>query len=121
MDQLAPALARPLDRLRRPGNGLQQRPRATCRLQPFFAATGFASAPLLLVGLSPIPCFGRVCGLVGVIWAFVVYIRANEQATHLPRLRSLAAVLLPLLFILIVTLSAIALVLLSVYLFAAGF
>ncbi|MDE0199264.1 MAG: YIP1 family protein [Caldilineaceae bacterium] len=94
---------------------------ATCRLQPFFAATGFASAPLLLVGLSPIPCFGRVCGLVGVIWAFVVYIRANEEVTHLPRLRSLAAVLLPLLFILIVTLSAIALVLLSVYLFATGF
>ena len=91
---------------------------ATCRLQPFFAATGFASAPLLLVGLSPIPCFGRVCGLVGVIWAVVVYIRANEEVTHLPRLRSLAAVLLPLLFILIVTLSAIALVLLSADLFA---
>ncbi len=94
---------------------------ATCRLQPFFAATGFASAPLLLVGLSPIPCFGRVCSLVGVIWAFIVYVRANEEVTRLPRLRSLAAVLLPLLFILIVTLSAIALFLLSVYLFASGF
>ena len=93
---------------------------ATCRLQPFFAATGFAAAPLLLIGLSPIPCFGRVCSVVGVIWAFLVYTRANEEVTRLPRLRSLAAVLLPLLFILIVSLSAIVLFALIVFLFAAG-
>ena len=93
---------------------------ATCRLQPFFAATGFAAAPLLLIGLSPIPCFGRVCSVVGIIWAFVVYTRANEEVTHLPRLRSLAAVLLPLLVILTVSLSAVVLFALIVYLFAAG-
>ncbi len=94
---------------------------ATCRLQPFFAATGFAAAPLLLIGLSPIPCLGRVCSVVGVIWAFAVYARANEEVTRLPRLRSLTAVLLPLLFILIVSLSAIALFALIVFLFATGF
>ena len=93
---------------------------AKCRLQPFFAATGFASAPLLLIGLAPIPCFGRICSVVGVIWALVVYTRANEEVTRLPRLRSLVAVLLPLLFVLIVTLSAIALFALFVFLFAAG-
>ena len=112
MDQLAPALARHLDRLRRLGYGLQQRPRRHLPLAALLRRHRLR---------FPIPCFGRVCGLVGVIWAFVVYIRANEEVTRLPRLRSLAAVLLPLLFILIVTLSAIALVLLSVYLFASGF
>ena len=90
---------------------------ATCRLQPFFAATGFAAAPLLLIGLSPIPCLGRVCSVVGVIWAFAVYARANEEVTRLPRLRSLTAVLLPLLFILIVGLIALVSIALLTYLF----
>ncbi|MYC93426.1 MAG: hypothetical protein F4X14_00515 [Caldilineaceae bacterium SB0661_bin_32] len=94
---------------------------ATCRLQPFFAATGFAAAPLLLIGLSPIPCLGRVCSVIGVVWAFIIYARANEEVTGLPRLRSLTAVTLPLLFILIATLSAFALFALVIYLFAAGF
>ncbi|MXZ20530.1 MAG: hypothetical protein F4Y84_07985 [Caldilineaceae bacterium SB0665_bin_25] len=94
---------------------------AACRLQPFFAATGFAAAPLLLIGLSPIPCLGRVCSVIGVVWAFIVYVRANEEVTGLPRLRSLTAVTLPLLFILIATLSAFALFALFIYLFAAGF
>ena len=89
---------------------------ATNRLQPFFAATGFAAAPLILVGLSPVPCLGRICSAVGVIWAFVVYARANEEVTNLPRSRSLAAVLLPLLIILILSLLAFALFGLLLYL-----
>ncbi len=93
---------------------------ATNRLQPFFAATGFAAAPLLLIGLSPIPCLGRFCSLVGVIWAFFVYARANEEVTCLPRQRSLAAVLLPLLLILIVSLIALVSIALLTYLFVAG-
>ena len=93
---------------------------ATSRLQPFFAATGFAAAPLLLIGLSSIPCLGRVCSLVGVIWAFVVYAKANEEVTRLPRRRSLAAVLLPLLFILIVSLIALVSIVLLTILFVTG-
>ena len=93
---------------------------ATNRLQPFFAATGFAAAPLLLIGLSPIPCLGRICSLVGVIWAFFVYARANEEVTCLPRRRSLAAVLLPLLLMLIVSLIALVSIALLTYLFVAG-
>lgn len=69
---------------------------AAVRLQPFFAATGFAAAPLLLIGLAPVPCLGGVCSAVGAIWSAIVYARANEQATALTRGRSLAAVLLPL-------------------------
>lgn len=93
---------------------------ATSRLQPFFAATGFAAAPLLLIGLSPIPCLGRVSSVAGVIWAFIVYARANEEVTRLPRRRSLAAVLLPLLLILIVILLASAFFVILVFLFVTG-
>ncbi len=89
---------------------------ATNRLQPFFAATGFAAAPLILVGLSPVPCLGGICSAVGVIWAFIVYARANEEVTNLPRSRSLAAVLLPLLIILVLSLLALALFGLLLYL-----
>ena len=92
---------------------------ATVRLQPFFAATGFAAAPLLLIGLSPIPCLGWVSSSAGIIWAIIVYARANEGVTGLPRKRSLAAVLLPLLFILFLSLLVIALSALLALLLAA--
>lgn len=77
---------------------------AAVRLQPFFAATGLAAAPLLLIGLAPVPCLGTACSAVGAIWAAIVYARANEQATALTRSRSLAAVLLPLTLLLFVCL-----------------
>ena len=86
---------------------------AASRLQPFFAATGFAAAPLLLVGLSPIPCLGGVSSVAGVIWAVIVYVRANEEVTGLPRSRSLIAVLLPIFFILFVSLLVTALSILA--------
>lgn len=66
------------------------------RLQPFFAATGFAAVPLLLTGLAPIPCLGGLASVAGVVWALVVYARANEVVTGMPRLRAFAAVLAPL-------------------------
>ncbi len=77
---------------------------AANRLQPFFAATGFAAAPLLLSGLAPIPCLGRVGSVAGVIWAVIVYARANEEVTGLPRSRSLIAVFLPVFFVLLFSL-----------------
>lgn len=77
---------------------------AAVRLQPFFAATGFAAVPLLLIGLAPVQCLGGVSSVVGAIWSAIVYARANEQATALTRGRSLAAVLLPLTLILFICL-----------------
>ena len=77
---------------------------AAVRLQPFFAATGFAAVPLLLIGLAPVQCLGGVSSAVGAIWSAIVYARANEQATALTRGRSLAAVLLPLTLILFISL-----------------
>ena len=65
-------------------------------MQRFYAATGYAAAPLLLTGLSPIPCLGTLAGLVGVGWSLAVYVRANAEVTGLPLPRAAAAALLPL-------------------------
>lgn len=68
---------------------------ATPTLQHFYAATGYAAVPLLLTGLSPIPCLGWLAVIVGSFWAAVVYIRANQDVTGLPTFQAAAAVLLP--------------------------
>lgn len=65
-------------------------------MQRFYAATSFAAAPLLLTGLSPIPCLGSLAGLAGIGWSLAVYVRANAEVTGLPLPRAAAAVLLPL-------------------------
>lgn len=65
-------------------------------LQRFYGATGFAAAPLLLTGLTPIPCLGALAAVAATIWALAVYIRANAEVTGLPVSRAAAAVLLPL-------------------------
>lgn len=64
-------------------------------LQRFYAATGFAAVPLLLTGLSPIPCLGGLATLGGIGWSLAVYIRANAEITGFDLPRSMAAVLLP--------------------------
>ena len=64
-------------------------------LQQFYAATGFAAVPLLLAGLSPIPCLGAIAVLIGLGWSLAVYIRANAEITGFALPRAAAAVLLP--------------------------
>lgn len=68
---------------------------ATPTLQHFYAATGYAAVPLLLTGLSPIPCLGWLAVIVGSIWAVAVYIRANQDVTGLATFQAAAAVFLP--------------------------
>jgi hypothetical protein len=86
---------------------------ATMTLQRFYAATGYAALPLLLTGVSPIPCLGPLLALVGAVWAAVIYIRANEEVTGLPRVRAVAATLLPILALALLTVIAVALFLIS--------
>lgn len=64
-------------------------------LQHFYAATGFAAVPLLLTGLSPIPCLGALAVVTGIGWSLAVYIRANAEISGLVVPRAAAAVLLP--------------------------
>lgn len=68
---------------------------ATPTLQQFYAATGYAAVPLLLTGLSLIPCLGWLAVIVGTIWSAVVYIRANQDVTGLATFQAAAAVVLP--------------------------
>ncbi len=72
---------------------------ATCTLQRFYAATGYAAVPLLLIGLSPVACLGAIATLVGMVWSATVYVRANQDVTGLPLLQSTLAVALPVLVI----------------------
>ncbi len=79
---------------------------ATCTLQRFYAATGYAAVPLLLTGLAPVDCLGGLATLAGVVWAVAVYIRANQDITGLPLLQSALASVLPFLVILFVAVLA---------------
>ena len=80
---------------------------STATLQRFYAATSYAAVPLLLVGLAPIPCVGTIAGVIGLVWAAVVYIFAARIVTGLDTGRTILAVVLPAAF------AALALVLLS--------
>jgi hypothetical protein len=68
---------------------------ATMTLQRFYAATGYSVVPLLLTGLSPIPCIGDLFAFLGGAWAVAVYVRANQDITGFPLGRSAIAVFLP--------------------------
>ncbi|MCB0115019.1 MAG: hypothetical protein KDD84_13050 [Caldilineaceae bacterium] len=73
---------------------------ATCTLQRFYAATGYAVVPLLLTAFAPVACLGPLASLIGVLWAIAVYVRANQDVTGLPLLHSGLAVALPALILL---------------------
>jgi hypothetical protein len=68
---------------------------ATNTLQAFFAATSFTAVPLILTGLSPIPCVGPLAGLMGMVLAFAVYFQAFRFVTRLDSGRTVICMLLP--------------------------
>lgn len=75
---------------------------ATCKLwgapttlQRFYALTGYAAIPLLLLGLGPIPCLGPLAQFAGLVWALLVYIAAVRAATGLDAGRATLAVIFP--------------------------
>ncbi|RLT37646.1 MAG: hypothetical protein DWI57_13465 [Chloroflexi bacterium] len=73
-------------------------------LQRFYAATGFGAVPLLLLGLSPIPGLGALAVVGACGWSLAVYVRANREVTGLEMSRAVAAVLLPALILLLLSL-----------------
>jgi hypothetical protein len=64
-------------------------------LQRFLAATSYAAAPLILVGLGPIPCLGVVAQVVGVAWMLVVYAAGVRAITRLDWGHTIISILLP--------------------------
>lgn len=75
--------------------GLARLMGAPNNLQTFFAATSFTAVPLVLTGLSPIPFIGPLAGIVGILWAFVLYYQAVRRVTGLDATRTLLSVVLP--------------------------
>ncbi len=64
-------------------------------LQHFYALTGYAAIPLILLGLGPIPCLGAIAQFVGIVWMLLVYIAAVRAATGLDVGRAALAVIFP--------------------------
>lgn len=91
---------------------------ATVTLQRFYGATGYAAVPLLLTGLSPIPCLGPLAAIAGAVWSFLVYARAVQSVTGLVQSRALLGVVLPVLVLLVVTAIVVGLFLFPILLLA---
>jgi hypothetical protein len=68
---------------------------APTTLQRFYAATSFAFVPLVLTGLSPIPCIGGLAGLVALFWMFILYVHAVQVVTDIGIPKAVICVLLP--------------------------
>lgn len=65
-------------------------------MQRFYSLTSYAALPLLLTGLSVIPCLGFLVSLFGIIYAFAVYVFGVRAATGLSPARAIVATLAPL-------------------------
>jgi hypothetical protein len=75
--------------------GLARLMGAPSNLQTFFAATSFTAVPLVLTGLSPLPFFGPLMVIAGMLWAFALYYQAVRRVTGLDATRTLLSLLLP--------------------------
>lgn len=64
-------------------------------LQRFYNLTGYAALPLMLTGLSIIPCFGFFLGLFGVVYALVLYLFAVRAACDFSAGRAIVATVAP--------------------------
>lgn len=69
---------------------------ATTTLPHFYAATSYAFVPLGLFGLRPLPYIGVLFGLVGLVWAALIYSRAIHTLTQLAMPRIIVSLLAPL-------------------------
>ncbi len=69
---------------------------ATTTLQRFYGGVSYAALPLVLLALTPIPWIGPLIGLVALVWAFVIYVRAVQVVADLDVGRAVLSVLLPL-------------------------
>lgn len=68
---------------------------ATTTLQRFYAVTGYAAIPLILLGLGQIPWLGALLTLIAYAWALTIYIQVLRVETGLDAWRVILAVLLP--------------------------
>jgi hypothetical protein len=68
---------------------------APTTLQRFFALTSYASVPMILSGLGPIPCLGALAQIGAVAWMLAVYGASVRAVTGLDWGRTAIAIILP--------------------------
>ena len=67
----------------------------SAKLPDFLGMVALYAIPGLLALLQPVPCLGAILGLIGTIWAIVVYIKAVSVSADLDGGRAIVAVLAP--------------------------
>jgi hypothetical protein len=72
-------------------------------LQRFYAATAYAFLPLTLTMLAPLACIGPVLGLIGWVWALLLYVATVRFAADLDTGRTLIAIFAPLALLLLIS------------------
>ncbi len=76
------------------GTKLLKSPETTLQWQEVARPLGFASAPSLLIILTPIPILGVVIGSIVGLWAFAAQIVAMSETFRVSKLRSFALILI---------------------------
>lgn len=72
----------------------------------FLGVTALYSVPHLLAFFRPVPCLGPVLVLFGVVWGWLIYVRAVQVTQRLSAERAILAAVLPaLLLVLVIALS----------------
>ncbi len=83
---------------------------ATNTLSHFYAATSYAFAPLILLGLRPLPYIGILLGLAGIVWALLIYGQAVRTLTQLSNQRVILSLLAPLVAAVILSLAVLGII-----------
>jgi Yip1 domain len=92
---------------------------STATLPHFYAATSYAFAPLVLFGLQPIPYIGLLFGMVGFIWAVIIYAQGVQTLSQLSYRKVMMSLLAPVVVALLLSLiTSITLALLFLLFFA---
>ncbi len=76
------------------GTKLLKSPETNMQWQEVARPLGFASAPSLLIILTPIPILGVVVGSIVGLWAFAAQIVAMSETFRVSKLRSFALILI---------------------------
>jgi hypothetical protein len=76
---------------------------APTTLQRFYAGVSYATVPLLLLALTPIPCIGGLLALIVGIWSLTVYVLAVRVVTDFDTLRAFVSVVAPAVIVLLIT------------------
>lgn len=86
----------------------------------FFGVTALYSVPNLLGFFGPVPLIGSLLGFVGMVWGWVVYVKAVQVTQRFDMGKALLAAALPALILIVLALLLLMLVTITILATAAG-